>query len=85
GTPSSRAFDFANLASDSVKSVEVYKTGKASIASGGIGATININTARPLDNPGFVSSIGVKALHDSTNRVGDDITPELSGLISWTD
>ena len=51
GTPNSRAFDFANLASDSVKSVEVYKTGKASIASGGIGATININTARPLDNP----------------------------------
>jgi len=85
GTPNSRAFDFANLASDSVKSVEVYKTGKASIASGGIGATININTARPLDNPGFISSIGVKALHDTTNRVGDDITPELSGIISWTD
>jgi len=85
GTPNSRAFDFANLASESVKSVEVYKTGKASIASGGIGATININTARPLDNPGFRSSVGVKAIHDTTTRVGDDITPEFSGLVSWTD
>ncbi|MGR3979522.1 TonB-dependent receptor [Pseudoalteromonas sp. 1181_04] len=85
GAPNSRAYDFANLASESVKSVEVYKTGKASIASGGIGATININTARPLDNPGLVANIGVKAQHDTTNRVGDDVTPEISGIFSWTD
>lgn len=85
GTPNSRSYDFANLASESVSAVEVYKTGKASIASGGIGATININTARPLDNPGVVANVGVKAQHDTTNRVGDDITPELSGIFSWTD
>jgi outer membrane cobalamin receptor len=36
-----RAFDFANLASESVSAVEVYKTSKANIATGGIGATIN--------------------------------------------
>jgi|TARA_Y100000588_G_scaffold385011_1_gene477457 TonB-dependent receptor len=85
GSPNSRAYDFANLASESVKSVEVYKTGKANIASGGIGATININTARPLDNPGLITNVGVKAMHDTTNRVGDDITPEISGIFSWTD
>lgn len=81
---STRAFDFGNLASESVKAVEVYKTGKASIATGGIGATINIVTAKPLDREGFVASAGVKAAHDTTNRTGSDITPELSGLMSFT-
>lgn len=81
----SRAFDFANLSSHAVSGVEVYKTSKASLATGGIGATINIKTAKPLDNPGFTASIGAKAVHDTTNRTGDDVTPEVSGLFSWSD
>lgn len=85
GVANSRAFDFANLASDAVKSVAVYKTGRADIATGGIGATIDIVTGKPLDNPGFQASFGAKALVDTTNRVGSDVTPELSGLLSWTD
>ncbi|MDC0602109.1 TonB-dependent receptor [Aliiglaciecola sp.] len=84
GTPNSRAFDFSNLASESIRGVDVYKTGRASIATGGIGASIDIRTARPLDNPGTKASVGVKALHDTTNRVGGDITPELSGIFSFT-
>ncbi|WP_426369657.1 TonB-dependent receptor [Pseudocolwellia sp. HL-MZ7] len=79
-----RSFDFGNLASESVKSVEVYKTGKANVSSGGIGGTININTLKPLDHEGTKFSFGAKAVHDTTNRVGDDVTPELSGLFSWT-
>ncbi|WP_416307292.1 TonB-dependent receptor [Neptunicella sp. SCSIO 80796] len=79
----SRAFDFANLASEGISSVEVYKTGKANITTGGIGATINILTAKPLDNDGFVASVGAKAVHDTTNRAGDDVTPEVSGLFSY--
>lgn len=81
----SRAFDFANLASEAVSSVEVYKTGKANIAAGGIGASVNIGTTRPLDNPGFHATVGAKAVHDTTNREGSDITPEFSTLVSWTD
>jgi TonB-dependent receptor len=80
-----RAFDFANLASEAIAGVDVYKTGKANIAAGGIGATVNIKTARPLDNPGFNASVGAKAVHDTTNVEGSDVTPEISGLISWTD
>lgn len=82
---SNRSFDFANLASESVSSVEVYKTSKASIATGGMGATINIGTAKPLDNPGLQASVGVKAVHDTTNREGSDVTPEVSGIFSFTD
>ncbi|WP_281168645.1 TonB-dependent receptor [Gilvimarinus chinensis] len=80
----SRSFDFGNLASEAVSGVEVYKTGKASMVTGGIGATINILTARPLDNPGFNATFGAKALADTTNRVGDDVTPELSTLLSYS-
>ena len=80
----SRAFDFSNLASESIKAVEVYKTGKANIASGGIGATLNIMTAKPLDSEGFVGSVGAKAVHDTTNRTGSDVTPEISSILSYT-
>lgn len=83
GAPS-RAFNFANLASESVSSVEVYKTGKASMSTGGIGGTINILTMRPLEHPGFQATLAGKALMDTTNRVGNDVTPEISGLFSWT-
>ena len=85
GVANSRAFEFSNLSSDAVKSVSVYKTGRANIATGGIGAVIDIVTGKPLDNPGMHVSVGAKALMDTSNRVGDDVTPELSGLFSWTD
>lgn len=78
-----RSFNFANLAAESISAVEVYKTGRADIATGGIGATVNIRTSRPFDNDGTVFNVGAKAVADTTNRVGDDITPELSGLFSF--
>ena len=90
GGGDTRAFDFQNLASDAVSSVEVFKTGRADIATGGIGASININTAKPLDNPGFQATVGAKAMMDTSVRdgvrdYGDQVTPEFSGLFSWTD
>jgi TonB-dependent receptor len=78
-----RSFNFANLAAESISGIEVYKTGKANIATGGIGATVNILTARPFDNAGAVANFGVKGVYDTTNRVGDDITPEVSGIFSF--
>lgn len=84
GDSSTRAFDFANLASESVFGVDVYKTGRADVATGGLGATINIKTLRPLE-AGTRATIGVKAIQDETVRAGagDEITPEFSGLGSW--
>src|SRR3546814_10706600 len=37
--PSSRSFDFANLASEGIAAVEVSKSGRATVESGGIGST----------------------------------------------
>ncbi|KDA00996.1 TonB-dependent receptor plug domain-containing protein, partial [Hyphomonas oceanitis] len=85
GAGGDRSFDFSNLASEGVSALEVYKTGQAILPSGGIGATINIRTRRPLDTPGFQASAGVKVLNDTSNENGDDYTPELTGLASWTD
>ena len=85
----SRSFDFANLASEAVSGVEVYKTGRAENPTGGIGATINIRTARPLEN-GPLANIGLKAVHDTSNgnlpgiMQGKDYTGELSGIFSRT-
>jgi len=80
----SRSYDFANLAAEAVAGVEVYKTGKASITTGGIGSTINIKTGRPLDNVGLHTSVGVKVVDDTSTRVGDKYTPEVSGIYSNT-
>jgi TonB-dependent receptor len=86
----SRAFDFANLASESIGAVEVFKTSRASTPTGGIGATINIKTARPLDAPGLRTSFGVKGVFDTSadnlpNALqGDTVTPEVSGIFSNT-
>jgi TonB-dependent receptor len=82
----SRSFDFNNLASEGVQRLEVYKTGRAAIPSGGIGAAINIVTQRPLDlaGEGLRGSIGAKALYDLSNE-DFHVDPEVSGLLTWSD
>ena len=82
--PSSRSFDFANLASEGIAGLEVYKTGKAPVASGGIGSVININTTRPLDDKGFKATASYKVVQDESWNGGSTQTPEISGLISNT-
>ncbi|MEI6642805.1 MAG: TonB-dependent receptor [Novosphingobium sp.] len=84
GAPASRSFDFANLASEGIAGVEVYKSGRAPIATGGIGSVINIKTAKPLDRPGLHGSIGFKALYDTSVFDGAKTKPEVSGIISDT-
>ncbi|WP_420605823.1 TonB-dependent receptor [Novosphingopyxis sp.] len=82
--PATRSFDFANLASEGVAGVEVYKTGRAAVPSGGIGSTINIKTPRPLDRSGLRGSVAAKAVLDTSRNGDDEITPEVSGIISKT-
>ena len=88
GAPSSRSFDFSNLASDGVAALEVYKTSRASSPTGGMGATINVRTQRPFDIKETISQVGVKLVNDSTARnlpleeQGKSVTPEISGIYS---
>lgn len=80
----SRSFDFANLASEGISGVEVYKSGRADLQSGGMGALINITTTRPLNSPGLKAVLGGKAVYDDSSALKDDLTPEVSGLFSNT-
>lgn len=79
GGGNSRSFDFSNIASEGVSGLQVYKSGRASAPSGGIGGTINVQTHRPLVL-GDQYSFQAKAVDDAG---GDSVTPELSGLGSW--
>ena len=84
-----RAFDFSNLASDGVQAVEVYKTGRADVEPGGIGASINVQTLQPLAHAGFDASMTVKGLANSDPGLGlmlkkKSVTPEISGAVQWT-
>jgi TonB-dependent receptor len=88
GANGSRAFDFANLSSDAISALEVYKTSNAASPTGGIGATINVRTARPLDTKVRIAAFGAKANFDASNSrlpdafKGSSATPELSGIYS---
>jgi TonB-dependent receptor len=79
----SRSFNFANLSSEAISAVEVYKTSRADLPTGGIGATVNVKTARPFDNDGMVMNVGVKAARDESAPFDNDITPEVSGIFSF--
>ncbi|MDF2178784.1 TonB-dependent receptor [Aliiglaciecola sp. CAU 1673] len=81
---SSRSFDFANLASEGVAGVEVFKTSRADNPTGGIGSTINILTTRPLNAPGMNATFGVKGVVDTSSEENSGVTPEISGLYSNT-
>lgn len=79
---SGRSFDFSNIASEAVRAVEVYKTSMSNIPTGGIGATINIATARPLEIGERQMSFGAKGVWDTSEQGGNTVTPEFSGIYS---
>ena len=76
-----RAFSFDTIASELVKSLDVHKTSTATLQSGGIGSTVNVNTARPFAIGGFKVAGSVKTIVDENS---DEATPQISGLISNT-
>jgi TonB-dependent receptor len=80
--PATRSFEFINVSADSIDSVEVHKTVQANDLSGGIGATLDIKTHRPLlDTPKFFS-LGIKNVFDTTTT--DKPTQEISTAFNQT-
>jgi len=90
GISGSRAFDFANLASEAISELQIYKTAQADKPAGGMGAIVDVRTARPLDNPGLRATVGVKGVMDSSvdnipdSYPGKSLTPEVSAIFSNT-
>jgi len=74
-----REFSFDILPSELISAAEVQKTSTADSPEGSIGATINIRTQRPLDNPGLHVAAAVAGIYDDTTK---NTKPKVSGLIS---
>ncbi|WP_347331104.1 TonB-dependent receptor [Marinimicrobium locisalis] len=73
-----RGFRFDTIAAEMVSGVSVYKTASSTVPSGGIGATIDVKTARPLDIGDKLTG-SVKMLSDVD---AGSTTPAVSGLFS---
>jgi TonB-dependent receptor len=77
----SRAFAFDTIASELVSNIQVNKTSTSVLQSGGIGSTVNIATARPLDSQGLRVAGSVGGTYDNNT---ENITPKISGVVSNT-
>lgn len=76
-----RQFSFDLLAAELISGADVYKTSQAYMPDGGIGATINLHTARPFDQNGLRGVFSAKANYESNSR---KTTPQVFGLVSDT-
>lgn len=73
-----RNFEFDTLGADMVSGLVVHKSGDAPSVSGGIGATIDIKTPRPLEVGNKISG-GLKIGYET---LGGETAPEGSVLVS---
>ena len=76
-----REFSFDVLAAEMITGANVYKSTNATLQEGGIGATINVSTARPFDIDGFRVAGSVKGTYETLN---EETSPSASVLISNT-
>ena len=65
-----RSFNFGDIASPGVAAVEVFKSANSLLPSGGIGATVNMVTTRPLNVEGTKKSVSLGFVEDTTSAEG---------------
>ncbi|MES2162004.1 MAG: TonB-dependent receptor [Pseudomonadota bacterium] len=76
-----REFSFDLLSSDLISKVLVYKTSQAFLPEGGIGSTVDIQTARPLSGKvGYSAVVNASDAYDTNSKKN---TPNLSGMWSF--
>ncbi len=76
-----REFSFDVLSSDIIQRAEVFKSAVPNLQSGGIGATVNIVTARPLSQgPGSSLNYSLAGIYQ---ELGSEFSPEFSATGSW--
>tara|TARA_R110000772_G_scaffold118590_6_gene224262 strand:- start:2897 stop:5791 length:2895 start_codon:yes stop_codon:yes gene_type:complete len=76
-----REFSFDVLAAEIITGANVYKSTNATLQEGGIGATINVSTARPFDYEGFRMAGSLKGTYEDLN---EKTSPSASFLVSNT-
>ena len=78
-----RSFDFSMFASELFNSIKVRKTQSAEIEEGSLGATVDLQTGRPMDFGGSGLNAALSA-QASYNDLSEKTIPRLAGLLSWT-
>ena len=81
GANRSRAFDFNIFASELFNRLTVRKSASAEVDEGSLGATVDLQTARPFDYPGFVMSASGQMGYNDLAR---DWDPRGAFLVSNT-
>lgn len=79
GANRGRGFDFNTFSSDLFSSLIVRKTASADIEEGSLGATVDLNTAKPFDYDEFVAVANVQAGY---NDLSEKTDPKVSFLVS---
>jgi TonB-dependent receptor len=75
----SRDFDFRGLPSDIFSELIISKTPTADQIEGGLGGVIQLNTRKPLQRDGSVTSLSVEGIYRDYSK---KVTPGVSALIS---
>ncbi|RZA06811.1 MAG: TonB-dependent receptor [Moraxellaceae bacterium] len=76
-----RAFSFDTLASELIRTVDVFKTSNPGLKEGGLGGTVNIVTGRPFDYGGFHAAGSLKGMYEENS---EDVSPQGSFIVSNT-
>jgi iron complex outermembrane recepter protein len=84
GTNRGRGFDFNVFAADLFNSITVRKSLSAEIEEGSLGATVDLQTARPFDYKGFTMAAGGQLGY---NDLSEDVAKRGTFMISnrWAD
>jgi iron complex outermembrane receptor protein len=81
GTNRDRSFDFNIFASELFNQITIRKTAAAEVPEGSLGATVDLQVARPFDYNGFTFVTSAQAAY---NDLSDKVNPRVSALISNT-
>ena len=80
GSNRSRSFDFNTFASELFTGITIRKTASASVEEGSVGATVDLQTARPFDyDQGLTIATSVQGGY---NDLSEEINPRLAALVS---
>jgi TonB-dependent receptor len=80
GSNRGRSFDFNTFASELFTGITVRKTASASVEEGSIGATLDLQTARPFDyDTGLTLATSVQGGY---NDLSEEVNPRFAGVIS---
>lgn len=81
GINRTRGFDYSTFASELFNAVTVSKSQSAEMDEGSLAATIDLQTAKPFDKPGFRAGISANGAYYDNNK---SFAPRFAGLVSNT-